>query len=616
MSSTRDERPHRATGLPKGRPATAWAERGNLTALVARGEDTLRALLQETARASLWLFLTDVLFHPDIECSGGICCERKRKFYEPLHKPWCDWAQDDSVERKMLLAPRGHFKSTVISFAKVCFDIIRNPNVRVLLVSSLEGNAINFCRQVKGAFLTNERLRWLFPEWCPDPMRQFGSEQSFISPARTNMALAAHTFTAAHIDAALASQHYDKIVMDDPIEARHVATEEQAAKARACYNKIVPLLDPSTPGNPTSITVVGTRWAYYDLYAGLLPIDMGGNAATTVYSAIVRSALEDKSGKADFAAGDPIFPTRFPRTTLIRLLDEARADDRLGESFWWMQYMNICQAPSERAFQEEWFVEVDGATLPPLFAKMIVVDTALKDDTVIKKGARGDYTCILVGGWDREGRLYVLDGLRSQNMTSRMFTDALVAYSQRYNTPTVVKQRAGEDTIGSQIRDAFSAAMTPLDYRPIILQGLGRKIVRIKEALQGPMNRAELYWVKWTLENARVRHHPLLEQARKELLNLGQYPVDDVADTLANFYHPTVRFARQNLVGGGSTWKIPGSPLPQLSNNMYNLWQQSVGSTPLDISRAIRVPEGTYTPRVGLYRRGAGFVDPATEDAS
>jgi hypothetical protein len=572
-----------------------------LNRLVPKAQDTVRAMLRELAKADLWLFLTEVLYHPEVECREDplTCCKGFQAFYEPLHRHWCEWAQNDTVERRLLLAPRGHFKSTVVSYAKIVHAIIRNPNIRILLISALEKNAVNFGQQVKRAFQHNPRLRWLFPEFCVEPERQFGPKEEFVSPARTDFTLSAPTFTSAYLDASLASQHYDLIIMDDPIEAKHVATEEQAAKSRASYNKIIPLLDPPTPGNPTSIIMVGTRWAYFDLYSALVPEAQGGTAATSQFQCIVRSALE-VDGKPDFENGDPIFPTRFPRSRLLQLLDEARADDRLGEVFWWNQYMNMCRPPDSTPFHEDWFMEVDAASIPPLFQKMIVVDTALKDDTFNRKGLRGDYCVILVVGWDREGRLYVIDGVRSNVMTSKIFCDFLVSYAQKYNVLTVVKQRVSEDTLGTIIKDSFSGVPLPLDYRPIIVQGLGRKVQRIKDGLQAPMQRQEVLWVKRKLANGTWEHHRLFDQAKKELVNLGQYPTDDVADCLANCFHPDIKIRKQNLLGDQSrNWRVPGAPMPQLGNPGYRLWREAQPGT-------------NSATNVGLLRptrRGAGWQD-------
>ena len=535
-----------------------------MTRTLARLKDdaheTLRIVLREAALRDPWTFLTEVLFHPEIVCDDGKCCDKKRGFYEPIHKPWLEFANDISIPRKLLLAPRGHFKSTVVSYGTTVLSILRNPNIRILLISALEQNASNFCMQVKGAFQYNQRLAWCFPEAHVEPGQQFGPTHSFIIPSRTDRTLAAPTVTSAYIDAALASQHYDRIIMDDPIEAKHVATEEQAVKARSSYNKIIPLLDPPTEGNLTDLTVIGTRWAFFDLYSTMATEDLGGVATSTTFKCIVKSAFENSDHKSDFEHGDPIFPTRFSRETLLGLLDEYRGDLTLGEQSWWNQYMNLCRTPDSAPFQDSWFIETPSEGIPPLFAKMIVVDTALKDDVISKKGARGDFTTIMVGGWDREGRLYHLDGMKSNAWTSKEFTDILVTFAQKYGIATVVKQKISEDTLGTVLRDAFAAVHLPIDYKPIIVQGMGRKVQRIKDALQEPMQRQAIFFVKRQLPNGLWEHHRLLDAAKKELTNLGQYPTDDVADCMANFFHPDVRVRRQNLVGNGqNNWKVPGA---------------------------------------------------------
>src|SRR3990172_9561608 len=103
---------------------------------------------------------------------------------------------------------------------------------------------------------------------------------------------------------------------------------------------------------------------------------------------------------------------------------------------------------------------------------------------------------------------------------------------------------------------------------------MGKKQIRIKDALQGPMAKGEVYFVMRKEKDGTYSDHPLLTQAKKELINLGQYTVDDTADFLANFFHPDVRVKAQN-VRGMTSWKVPHAPPQQLGNNnaaMHKQW--------------------------------------------
>jgi hypothetical protein len=549
--------------------------------LQADAEEQYRQTLRIAAKNSLWVMLTEVVFHPSIECNGsttppseGIegCCYKKSVFYEPLHKEWCEYVQDLTKKRRGILAPRGHFKSSVVTLAFAVWLLITHPNWRILVVSAVEKNAINFAGVAKDAFHRNPRMRWLFPEACPPVDARFGTEQEFTIPSRTDITITAPSLTSAHLDASLASQHFDVILFDDPIERKHVATEEQASKARASFNKVLPLLDPGG-----IIRILGTRYAHYDLYSVMVPESQGGTATSTPYEWIVRAAFE-KDGKPDFESGDPIFPTRFSRAILLDMLEAMRLDPELGETFWWQQYMNICRAPGTEPFLEEWFLEIDPPQAPPvLFGKMICIDTALKDDAA-KRG--GDHTVMLAGGWDAQGRLYIFsDATRSQTLRSKEFLDILVSMARTYGIVTIVKQKVSEDTLGTSIRDAFNAVHLPLDYRPITINAMGRKEIRIKDALQGPFQRQEIFFVRRRNKDGSYSPNPIILQIKKELVNLGQYSSDDAADALANFFHPDVKVRKQNVVGDVGGWRVPGSPMVQQSNHEgAALWKVAKGN--------------------------------------
>jgi hypothetical protein len=556
--------------MPKLEATEVIVERAAQRRLVGDADKALRQLMRDAILNSdegLWLLIRDVLFHPNKKCDNdtgpGGCCEKSANFYEPLHKKWAQWAQDTRSKKKGILAPRGHFKSSVISFGKCVWSILKNPNIRILIVSQKLANAVGFCGQSKKALQDNERMRWLFPEFCVEAGKQFGNQQEFTVPNRTDISLVAPTIYSVHLGAAMASQHYDLIIADDPISDDDVTTEDQAQKSYSNFGRMVPLLDPGG-----QIIVVGTRYSHMDLFSTLVPTELGGNAASTPYEWIVRSVLENADGKPDFDAGVPIFPTRFTAEVIASTLEACILNPTQGETYFWNQYMNQCRAPGMQPFLAEWFVEIEPERVPPLFGTIITTDTALKDDA---KRIGGDFTVVGPGGWDVSGRLYLLpDGVRSNRMRSKEFLDIIVTWMRKYNTPFVAKQKVSEDTLGTSIKDAATNAMLPIIYKPLVVAGMGNKQVRIKDALQAPMQRREVIWVQRRLTDGTLAPHPLLEITRKELVNLGQFPTDDAGDWLANFYHPDVRVSRQNIVGQ-QRWVVPNAPR-QISSDPASRW--------------------------------------------
>jgi len=99
--------------------------------------------------------------------------------------PWvlerCREVEADPDEHLDLWS-RGHFKSTIITFAGTTQEILRNPELCVCIISYKAGAADAFASQIKSAFETNEVLLRCFPDilWAerPDHKRHNGKTGS------------------------------------------------------------------------------------------------------------------------------------------------------------------------------------------------------------------------------------------------------------------------------------------------------------------------------------------------------------------------------------------------------------------------------------------------------
>src|SRR5579885_519631 len=78
---------------------------------------------------------------------------------------------------------REHYKSTVITFAGVIQEIIRDAEITIGLFSHTKPIAKGFVVQIKREFETNNDLRSLFPELCwvyPDSEAPMWSESAIV----------------------------------------------------------------------------------------------------------------------------------------------------------------------------------------------------------------------------------------------------------------------------------------------------------------------------------------------------------------------------------------------------------------------------------------------------
>jgi len=442
----------------------------------------------------------------------------------------------------------------IVTVAQAVWRIVRDPNVRIILVSALDDTAQQFTQMIKRQFQYNEHFLRVFPEFRVGKNSQFGRTYDFTHPLRTNYDLIDPTFRSFYLGAPVAGRRCDILIADDPIEKRHVTTPEQADKSLKDFNDLLPILDKS--GKYDQIFVIGTRWAFNDIYGALLGESRGEESTVNLegakrFESMVRHCLEDKDGKPDFNNGDPILPNIFDRTSLLQVLEDYRTDVKRGEEDWWKQYMNVCISPSGRKFEPEWF----DAWIPRLPAGIvfsaILCDSANKDEQVLM---RGDYTVALAVHFDTYGHLYVTDGIRSDKLRAADLSRELTAMAQRSATThgialtNFVREKVGEDTFFAWVRSEFNRQRMPITVFPLQLRGQGKKVVRIIEALQHPLQGRQIHFVYGF-------DHKLHDVLLNEATHIGSWTHDDAIDCLSLAFHPDIRVKPSEAKS--VEWKMP-----------------------------------------------------------
>lgn len=195
--------------------------------------------LQEDYRRSLGLFAKDLLGYKDLNnrTHGDVI--------RALQAP---------TKRKLIVMPRGTFKSSLCSVAYPMWLLIRDPNERVLIDSELYGNAKNFLREIKLHF-SADPFKELFGDYRSDTV---WNEGEIIISKRTKIFKEA-SITASGIGSERTSQHFSTIIADDLNSPSNSATPEGRQKVIDHWRYNTSLLEP----NGTMI-LVGTRYASND----------------------------------------------------------------------------------------------------------------------------------------------------------------------------------------------------------------------------------------------------------------------------------------------------------------------------------------------------------------
>lgn len=169
------------------------------------------------------------------------------------HGPVCEALQAET-KRKLIVLPRGTFKSSLCSVAYPIWLLMRDPNLRIMLDSELFGNSSQFLREIK-LHMKGEPFIKLFGDW-EGPV--WNDSQIIIKP-RTKI-LKEASITASGIGAEKTSYHTDVVIMDDLNSPNNSQTPEGRRKVIQHYKYTVgPILEPHGIA-----VLVGTRYASDD----------------------------------------------------------------------------------------------------------------------------------------------------------------------------------------------------------------------------------------------------------------------------------------------------------------------------------------------------------------
>ena len=89
----------------------------------------------------------------------------------PTHSDLCSFLQWETSKIKLVLMPRYSFKSTITTVGGVLWDLLRNPNAKILIYSDSQAKASNFLNGIKAHIegtAPNSRFRVYFTKWVSD----------------------------------------------------------------------------------------------------------------------------------------------------------------------------------------------------------------------------------------------------------------------------------------------------------------------------------------------------------------------------------------------------------------------------------------------------------------
>lgn len=306
-----------------------------------------------------------------------------------LHRydAWHPWLYDRcrEIEREtdecIDLWAREHYKSTLITFAGIIQEIIRDPEITICIFSHTKPIAKKFWSQIRYELENNEDLKSIYSNiFYNDPSKKSPrwSEEKGLCVKRKNNPKEATIEAYGLVDGQPTSAHYALRVYDDVVTLESVSTPDQINKTTEAW-ELSDNLGARGKDGRSRRWMLGTRYHFGDTYQSILD--------RKIVKARIYPATEDGT-----PTGNSVFLTQ-------EVLEEKRITQ--GRHFAAQMLQNPA-AGDEVIFQESWLKYID--IRPMTLNIYITVDPARSQ----KKGS--DNTAMIAQGIDANNNKYLLDG--------------------------------------------------------------------------------------------------------------------------------------------------------------------------------------------------------------
>ncbi len=194
-----------------------------------------------------------------------------------FHNDLDDYLSNKTYNKLSIALPRGHGKSTHLSVAYPLWEIAKNHDVRILLVSSTAQIAQSFMSEITGHIEGNNKYQlWakaidssgkgVVPRLRKNRKQQQKWTNDSIVIDRDNLQLKDPTINAVGLFGSILSKRADIIIVDDLVNQENSMTEDQRQKIKDwVYTTLMPVL---VPGG--KFIYLGNTWHMDDLMSNLL----------------------------------------------------------------------------------------------------------------------------------------------------------------------------------------------------------------------------------------------------------------------------------------------------------------------------------------------------------
>jgi len=446
-----------------------------------------RALLREDAILGLkdhYHFSKEILGYKEMD--------------EEVHRPLCEFLYNRKTKKKLVMMPRGTFKSSVVTVAMSTHEIALDPNIRILIANENLSNAQKFLGEIKGHLTQNEYFRLLYGKMDNAKDDAVWNTSEIVVSTRTKN-MKEPTIDTAGIGVTKVSRHYDLIIVDDPVSRANVGTKEQIENTLEWYKLLLSLLEPDG-----RLIVIGTRWDFGDLYGTLQESPFKES-----FDFYIKQAewLDEETGERKFL---------FPKRLSPEFLDEVKRQQ--GTYVFSCQYLNLPVSSENATFKAQWFkYYIDNDLKNVELNRFLTVDPAIS----LEKSA--DFSVFCLCGIDPFNNLYILEIVRKKCLPSEII-ETMFDLAVRYKVQSIgIELVAFQKALKYQINDEMRRRNTFFSVVELKHNNQTSKKLRI-EGLQPRYEQGTIFHRQGDLMTAELEH---------ELLHFPRGRHDDIIDALS-----------------------------------------------------------------------------------
>lgn len=336
----------------------------------------------------------------------------------------------------MLEAPRSHAKSTTFTVNYPLWEVCKNSNVRILLVTATQTQSEGFLREITSQLERNEKIREIYGNLIPEMPDKWTQREIILNRTKTN--LKDPTVAATSMGGTILSKRADIIICDDILNKDNTRTADQREKVRQWFFEVLlPVLEPDG-----RLIVVGTAWNNDDLYQQLLGSSQFDVRA--VYDAI----LDEEKKKT-------LWEDRWGWDELMALKQV------MGSRSFNLAYRNQVTAAEDAVFQAGWLNEAkDRGKQRRLIRSYTSSRSDLGNivkasgiDLAISKSKNSDFTAMAVVARKQDGTKIPL-WLSRDKLSPAETRSRIVALHERYQPDIhVVENNAYQESLRRDLAD-------------------------------------------------------------------------------------------------------------------------------------------------------------------